>query len=126
MLLGTDGNEKWYLIHFEALNSMSLTQYNDGRQCLNEFESLLKSLETRRANLRGSKRVKVALVSEEHLEVEQNLHGTSAPGYASLSGADGAGGSQEAADEAIENEALLHRLANALAESPLSDGVVSC
>lgn len=123
VLLGTDGNEKWYLIKFEAFNSMSLTQFKDGRQCLNEFESLLKSLETRGAKLRNSKRAKLAPVLERQLEVEQNLTGLSPPGYASLPGTDGAGANQEAVDKAIENEAVLHRLANALAESPLSDGV---
>ena len=41
ILLGTDGNKKWYLVQFEALNSMLITQYYDGRECLNEFESLL-------------------------------------------------------------------------------------
>ena len=123
VLLGTDGNTKWYLVQFEAFNSMSLTQYSDGRQCLNEFESLLKSFETRSAKLQSSKRAKLAPLSEEQSAIEQTLTGISPPGYASLPGTDGAGGSQEAVDKAIENEALLHRLANALAESPLSDGV---
>lgn len=93
-------------------------EYSDGRQCLNEFESLLQSIGTRSAKLQSSKRAKLAPVSEE-----QALTGISSPGYASLPGADGAGGSQVAVDKAIENEALLHRLANALAESPLSEGV---
>ena len=122
MLLGTDGNEKWYLLHFEAFNGMSLTQYIDGRQCLNEFESLLKSLKTRGAKLRDIKRANLAPVSEDKLEVEQNLTGVSSPGYTSLL-ADGAREGQEAVDKAIENEAVLHHLANALAKSPLSDGV---
>ncbi|KAL3903270.1 MAG: hypothetical protein SGILL_010508 [Bacillariaceae sp.] len=121
MLLGTDGNTKWYLLHFNAFNSMSLTQYKDGRQCMNDFELLLKSTKTRAASLKSSKRAKLASVPEEQLE--QDLTGIPSPGSASLPGTDGVGGGQEAVDKAMENEAFLHRLANALAESPLSDGV---
>ena len=123
ILLGTDGNTKWYLVQFEALNSMLITQYVDGRECLNEFESLLKSLKTREAKLRDSKRAKLAPVLEEQFQSEHHLPGASTPGTASLAWTDGAGEGQDAVDKAIENEALLHRLANALAESPLSDGV---
>ena len=100
---------------------MLLTQYRDGRQCLNVLESLLKSTEARAAKLQSTKRAKLASVPEEPLQ--QDLSGVSHPDISSLPGTDGVDGGQEAVDKAMENEAFLHRLANALAQSPLSDGV---
>mmetsp|Transcript_8054 Transcript_8054/g.16999 ORF Transcript_8054/g.16999 Transcript_8054/m.16999 type:complete len:387 (+) Transcript_8054:495-1655(+) len=125
VLLGTDGNRKWFLVHFTAFTKMAVSQYTNGRQCLNDFESLLTSMDSRKAELEAevtqhAKRAKLAPVLEGgHLEAEQDLGGFFPP----LRDTDGAGESQEAVDRAIENEAFLHRLANALAESPLSDGV---
>jgi len=116
--MGTDGNSKWYLLHFNAENYITLTQYADGRQCLNDFETLLKSTSARAATLNSSKRPKLTTVAEE--ELEQDLSGFPKTEVASLSGKDGG---QDAVDKAMENEAFLHRLANVLAESPLSNGV---
>jgi hypothetical protein len=147
VLLGTDGNKKWYLLYFEKYNSIRLTQYEDGRKCLEQFEYFLESIESRQADLEATrpKRARLDALHEEELEEtvrEQNLEGFSQSGVG-LSPKKGGQSSQEEVNKALENEAclhrgqssqeevnkaleneaFLHRLANALAESGMSEGI---
>ena len=99
--------------------------FQNGRKCFDDFECQLKAASTRLESLKKSnKRVKLESVSEVELSLEQDLTGMSpALMSASLDGTDRVPGGQEAVDKVMENEAFLDRLANALAESPMFDGV---
>jgi hypothetical protein len=131
ILLGTDCNDEWYLAHFETVNIMCVSQYTFGRKCLDDFESLLTSIESRKKDLeleleeQHAKRAKLDPGQEDKLDAtveDQNLDGFSQAGMAPFLEM-GEGSSQAEIDKALETEAELHRLANALFKSPLSDGV---
>lgn len=113
VLLRTDGNKSWYLLHFKSWNKICVTQYKSGRKCLKELQNLLKSIDDRKELLEKSSRKRPPLDS---IAEDQNLAGFSL--------SDGTNqGNQEDVDKAMEKEASLRQLANALAQSPLSDGV---
>jgi hypothetical protein len=127
VLLGTDGNKKWYLLYFEKFNSICLTQYKDGRKCLERFEYFLMCIKSRQAELEKArpKRARLDAVQEQEFGEslqEQDLEGFPQAGGASLP-EEGGQSSQEEVNKALNNEAFLHRLANALAESAISEGI---
>jgi hypothetical protein len=113
VLLGTDGNLRWYLLHFEETNMIQVQQYAHRRKCLDDFEDLLVSIKSRLETLEAvnPKRQKSAHAGEQDLSGFQEATATRT-GLLPPTGSD-----QAAVDVALNNEAFLHGLANFLAES---------
>jgi hypothetical protein len=118
VLLGTDCNTRWYLLHFERPNIIKIQQYAHGRKCLNDFEHLLVTIKSRYDELHAvkTKPQKSAYVDEQDLT---GFQGEASPTTGCVPPT---GSSQKSIDEAVNNEAFLHRFASFLAESPLGDG----
>jgi hypothetical protein len=116
VLLGTDCNSKWYVAHFEGKNMIQVQQYLHGRKCLDDFEGLLVSIHSRYKTLEA---VNLKRQKSEHAG-EQDLSGFQEATVTGLAPPTGSG--QAVVDEALNNEAFLHRLANSLAESPMGNG----
>jgi hypothetical protein len=118
VLLGTDGNLSWYLVHFEKRNMIQVQQYKYGRKCLDDFEALLVSIKSRYETLKAMnpKRLKSEHAGEQDLSGFQEATAITA-GLVPPTGSD-----QAVVDEALNNEAFLHGFANFLAKSPMGDG----
>lgn len=110
VLLGTDCNKSWFLMWFQEHNKICLQQYLHGRTCLQNFEMLLANIHQRQEDLEESCR-KLGRVSSLAIQEEQGEHDLS--GFP-VNG--GSGTDQDKVDQALENEAFLHRVANDLAE----------
>ena len=97
---------------------IQVQQYVHGRKCLDDFEDLLVSTKSRYDVLQA---VKTKRQKSVHAG-EQDLTGFQDERSATTGLVPPAASGQRTTDEALNNEAFLHGLANFLAESPMGNG----
>jgi len=131
-LLGTDGNDKWCIVHFTKYNEVSQQYFRHGRKCLEEYENMLSGINGRKEELAKAELAELSDHTQRLSSVPEDSYpprrsidcpsmrlsvaNASASGRAEqdLTGfEDGENGTR---DKAIENENFLRRLAEALGD----------
>lgn len=98
VVLGTDCAKKWRLLHFDAYKNIVVQQYTHGKKCIADFKSLIAESPTRMQQNHAPS--KTGSMMEE--DIDQDLDMTDF------------GVEPTARDQAIEREAELRKLADAI------------
>jgi hypothetical protein len=126
-LLGTDGNNKWCLVHFAKHNEISFQYFRKGKKCLEEYGKMLSGISDRKEELAkatkseevSNKRPRLSCIPEARSPPRGNIEGPSL-GLSAANVEQDLSGFEDIAncsrDKAIEDEYFLRRLADALGD----------
>ena len=101
VLMASDCHTKWRLVWFNDYATIYRKSYKSGRRCWMDFVDLLKNAESRGNDMQPPRKKRLAVVNEDDTN-EQDL--------------DGFEFENDKKQEAVDNEAMLHRLANHLGD----------
>ncbi len=101
VLMASDCRKKWRLVWFHDYTTIYRKSYVSARRCWMDFVSLLKSAERRVNDMEPPRKKRLTTVNEDGTG-EQDLDGFEVE--------------NDKKQEAVDNEAMLHRLANHLGD----------